>query len=344
MKPAFYLCAAIMLAVALALVLVPLIRRGRRDGRPVGVFALALGLAFVIPVATVGIYMLVGTPQTLDGVAKAEPPPSIDEAMASLTARLAQHPDDLQGWLLMGQARTMLRQFEQARDAYGHALKIDAGNGVAMVGWAETDSQSRPDHLIDGRARELLDKAVQVDATNQRALWLLGISDFQQGRYKEASATWRKLQPLLDPSSNVAAAVEQQIAAADAKASGKPDGPAANATPPALDVQVAVAPALKSKLAAGDTLYVYARAENGPPMPLAVAKLDASKLPASVILTDGMGMTPQFKLSSAERVFVGARISKGGQAIAQPGDLEGDAGVVATSTRDPIRISIDRVH
>jgi len=343
-KPAFYVCAAIMLAVALALVLVPLIRRGRREGRPVGVFALALGLAFVIPVATVGLYMLVGTPQTLDGVAKAEPPPSIDEAMASLKARLAQHPDDLQGWLLMGQAQTMLRQFDLARDAYGHALDLDANNGLAMVGWAETDSQSRPDHLIEGRARELLDKAVQVDATNQRALWLLGISDFQQGRYKEASATWRKLQPLLDPSSNVAAAVEQQIAAADAKASGKPDEPAATATPPALDVQVAVAPALKDNLAAGDTLYVYARAENGPPMPLAVAKLDAGKLPASVVLTDGMGMTPQFKLSSAERVFVGARISKSGQAIAQPGDLEGDAGVVSTSTRDPIRISIDKVH
>ncbi|WP_250623539.1 tetratricopeptide repeat protein [Pinirhizobacter soli] len=344
MKPAFYVCAAIMLAVALALVLVPLIRRGRREGRPVGVFALALALAFVIPVATIGLYMLVGTPQTLDGVAKAEPPPSIDEAMAGLSARLAQHPDDLQGWLLMGQAQGMLHQFTQARDAYGHALDLDAGNGVAMVGWAESDSQSRPDHLIDGRARELLDKAVQVDATNQRALWLLGISDFQQGRYKEASATWRKLQPLLDPSSNVAAAVEQQIAAADAKASGKADEPAAGATPPALDVQVAVAPALKSKLAAGDTLYVYARAENGPPMPLAVAKLDAGKLPASVVLTDGMGMTPQFKLSSAERVFVGARISKSGQAIAQPGDLEGDAGVVSTSTRDPIRISIDKVH
>lgn len=344
MKPAFYLCAAIMLAVALALVLVPLIRRGRREGRPVGVFALALALAFVIPLATVGVYMLVGTPQTLDGVAKAEPPPSIDEAMASLSARLAQHPDDLQGWLLMGQAQNMLHQFTQARDAYGHALELDAGNGVAMVGWAESDSQSRPDHLIDGRARELLNKAVQVDATNQRALWLLGISDFQQGRYKEASATWRKLQPLLDPSSNVAAAVEQQIAAADAKASGKTDEPAATATPPALDVQVAVAPALKSKLAAGDTLYVYARAEHGPPMPLAVAKLDAGKLPASVILTDGMGMTPQFKLSSAERVFVGARISKSGQAIAQPGDLEGDAGVVSTATRDPIRISIDKVH
>lgn len=344
MKPAFYLCAAIMLAVALALVLVPLIRRGRREGRPVGVFALALGLAFVIPVATAGLYMLVGTPQTLDGVAKAEPPPSIDEAMAGLRARLAQHPDDLQGWLLMGQAQTMLRQFAEARDAYGHALDLDANNGVAMVGWAETDSQSRPDHLIQGRARELLDKAVQVDATNQRALWLLGISDFQQGRYKEASATWRKLQPLLDPSSNVAAAVEQQIAAADAKASGKPDEPSATAAPPALDVQVAVAPGLKDKLAAGDTLYVYARAENGPKMPLAVAKLDAGKLPASVILTDGMGMTPQFKLSSAERVFVGARISKSGQAIAQPGDLEGDAGVVSTSTRDPIRINIDKVH
>jgi cytochrome c-type biogenesis protein CcmH len=79
-------------------------------------------------------------------------------------------------------------------------------------------------------------------------------------------------------------------------------------------------------------------------MPLAVAKLDPAQLPTAVTLTDAMAMTPAFKLSSVERVFVGARISHSGQPIAQPGDLEGDAGVVAVDSKTPIKISIDKVH
>ncbi|HEY8327415.1 MAG TPA: hypothetical protein VIO59_03055, partial [Rhodanobacter sp.] len=112
----------------------------------------------------------------------------------------------------------------------------------------------------------------------------------------------------------------------------------------ALQVQVALAPALKDKLAPGDALFVYARAENGPPMPLAVAKLDPAQLPTTVTLTDAMAMTQAFKLSSVERVFVGARISHSGQPVAQPGDLEGDAGVVAVNSKTPVKISIDKVH
>ena len=79
-------------------------------------------------------------------------------------------------------------------------------------------------------------------------------------------------------------------------------------------------------------------------MPLAVAKLDAGQLPTRVTLTDAMAMTPSMKLSSVSQVFVGARISHSGQPIAQPGDLEGDAGVVAVDSKTPIKISIDKVH
>jgi cytochrome c-type biogenesis protein CcmH len=147
----------------------------------------------------------------------------------------------------------------------------------------------------------------------------------------------------------VAKAVTEQIAAADERAGDKPASAASNHAPAmaqdaSLKVEVALAPALKSKVAAGDVLFVYARAENGPPMPLAVAKLDAGKLPTSVTLTDAMAMMPAMKLSSVQRVFVGARISHSGQPIAQVGDLEGDAGVIAVNTTTPIKISIDKVH
>jgi cytochrome c-type biogenesis protein CcmH len=217
---AVYFAAGAMLALALALLLIPLVRHGRRHGRSRGVFAVLVAIAVVVPLASVGLYALVGTPSTLGGVA---PPKEMDvnEAIAELRARLKEHPGDAQGWLLLGQTFTALKQPADARDAYDGALKADPANGAAMVGWAEADSLVRDDHRIEGRALDLLKAAVAANPQNQRALWLLGISQFQHEQFSEASATWKTLQPMLDPDSNVAHAVAEQIAQADKRAQQK---------------------------------------------------------------------------------------------------------------------------
>lgn len=352
MKIAFFVIAAAMVAVALAALLLPLVRQGRQSGRSRGVFALTLAIAFVLPLTAGALYLLVGTPTALNGVvAGSEQPLTLSQAIDELHTHLAQQPGDIQGWMLLAQTSAMQRDPAAVRDAYDHVLKLAPNNTEAMVGWAENDSMLRNDHMIEGRAQELLKRAVQLQPDSQRGLWLLGISDFQHGQFREAAATWRVLQPQLEPGSKVAQAVAEQIAVADTRAGGAPAdaSAAAPATAPpraALQVRISLAPALKGKVAAGDTLFVYARAENGSPMPLAVTKLDASQLPTSVTLTDAMAMTmtPAIKLSSVPRVFVGARISHSGQPIAQPGDLEGDAGIVAVDSKTPIRISIDKVH
>jgi cytochrome c-type biogenesis protein CcmH len=352
-KFVFYLAAAVMLAVALALLLVPLLKSGRQSGRSRGVFVLMLFIALAIPVGSALLYLKIGTPSTLDGVpAQAQTATDINTALDELRAHLTSNPKDAQGWSLLGQANMEMQKPEQARDAFDHVLKLTPNDTTAMVGWAEADAAASENHLIQGRARDLLLQAVKLEPNNQRALWLLGISDFQQGQYADAAATWRVLQPQLQPGSSVAQAVAQQIALADARASGKP-APASSATTPpssasvqgpALQVTVALAPALKQKLAAGDTLFVYARAENGPPMPLSVARLDAKQLPTTVTLTDAMGMVPSMKLSSVQHVFIGARISHSGEAVAQAGDLEGNAGVVAVYSKATIKVVIDKVH
>ena len=359
MRLAFYLIAAAMLVLALAALLLPLLRRGRQLGRPRGVFALALAILLAMPLATWLLYRAVGTPAALDGVAQQPPPTSIAQALAELRAHLRQQPRDLAAWLLMAQAQTALRQPDAAHDAYAHALQIDAGNSVAMVGWAETEAMLAPTHRFDARACALLAEVVRREPDNQKGLWLLGIAQFQQAHYADASATWRKLLALLPPGGEVAQAVAQQVAAADARANGHlgntPPTAPATGTPAstgstsardavALHVQVRVAPALAGRVRPGDVLFVYARDPAGPPMPLAVTRLDANALPAEVTLTDAMAMVPAMKLSSVPHVFVGARISHSGQAIAQPGDLEGDAGVVAVRDGKPISIVIDRVH
>jgi cytochrome c-type biogenesis protein CcmH len=180
----FYLVVAAMLGVALAVVLIPLVRHGRREGRPRGVFGTAAVVGVLMPVASVALYLLVGTPATVAGVTPAHEM-TVDEAMAGLEARVHAHPDDVQAWLMLGQARSMLKQPAPARDAYEAALKADPGNASAMVGWAEADSLAR---------------------------------QFQHEQFTQAAATWRQLQPLLDPDSNVARAVTEQIAVAEKRA------------------------------------------------------------------------------------------------------------------------------
>lgn len=350
MKIAFIVVAALMVALALAVLLVPLVREGRRSGRARSVFVLSLSIALLLPLGAGVLYLKVGTPAALNGVsAQAQTPISLPQAIAQLREHLAQQPGDQQGWMLLAQTSAMMRQPGDARDAWDHVLKLDANNAEAMVGWAESDSMLRADHQIEGRARELLQRAVKQHPDNQRGLWLLGISDFQRGDYRNAAATWRLLQPQLEPGSSVAKSVAEQIAIADARAGGAPagaSGSAAAAVPAgaSLRVTVTLAPSLQGKLAKGDVLYVYARALDGPPMPLAVARIEPVTLPATVTLNDAMAMTPAFKLSSVARVFVGARISHDGQPTAAPGDLEGDAGVVDVARKTPVAITIDKVH
>lgn len=353
MKPAFVVAVVLMVLFTVAIVVVPLLRRGRQQGQSRSALVLALLVIAAVPLITLGLYLKIGTPATLDGVALQPPAMNIDQALADLRAHLSQQPGDLQGWLLLAQTTTAMHQPPDARDAYNHVLKLDAGNTDAMVGWAEADSMLQSNHLIGERARALLKQAVDKQPDNQRGLWLLGISQFQQNRFADAATTWRHLQPMLQPGSTVANAVAEQIKIADARG-GDPSTTAPNAGTtaaasnkqkgPALQVKVRLAPALIARLGDGDTLFIYARAPHGPPMPLAVARMDARMLPVSITLTDAMAMTSQLKLSSVHKVFVGARISHSGQAVAQPGDLEGDAGVVAVDSTQPINITIDKVH
>jgi cytochrome c-type biogenesis protein CcmH len=108
-------------------------------------------------------------------------------------------------------------------------------------------------------------------------------------------------------------------------------------------VEVALDPKLAGKLAPGDVLFIYAKAASGPPMPLAIQRMDATKLPVTVTLTDGMGMLPSMKLSQFPQVVIGARVSKSGNAMPQSGDLQVLSKPMAVTTTDPIKLTIDQV-
>jgi cytochrome c-type biogenesis protein CcmH len=404
----FIVCAALMIAAALAFVLPPLLRQtsgaplesarlaALEQARAAGVIdadeyatkRAALGaaapaatrptratsvtillLALLLPATALLLYRLVGTPQALDPAnlvaAPATPAgvPEMEQAIAMLAARLQQQPGDAEGWALLGRAYQATQRGDEALAAFKRAHEQAPDTAGYTIEYAQALALAAPGHRIDGEARTLLEGVLQADPSNQRALWLLGISDYQAQRYDAAIARWQTLLPLLETGSEVHASVERQIAEAEALRDGKTpvDAPrtaaasaaaptdstandAAAAGPaPKLTVEVALDPKLQSQLDPDATLFVFARAASGPPMPLAIQRLKAAQLPVTVTLDESMGMLPTIKLSMFPQVVVGARVSKSGNAIAQSGDLQVLSAPLDVHATQPIVLRIDQV-
>ena len=151
------------------------------------------------------------------------------------------------------------------------------------------------------------------------------------------------------PSSGVPESAPPRDAAATAGTTTPPapapaPAPAApSADAPRLVVEVSLDPKLAGRLDPDATLFVFARAANGPPMPLAIERLKASQLPLSVTLDEGKGMLPEMKLSMFPQVVIGARVSKSGNATPSSGDLQALSAPVDVQRREPVVLSIDQV-
>lgn len=332
-----------------------------------GAFNGALAVLLVLPAAAIALYAHLGNVNAMDPVVTAAataatgtPGPDMDAAVKGLADKLAKNPDDVEGWMLLGRAYKSMERFADARDALKNAYDRAKDNIDVQVDYAEALALASPNRRLDGEARALLDAAIKTDPNHQRGLWLLGIADYQQQRYAEAAARWEHLRSQLPPESDARGSLDRQIADARQRA-GLGEAPAAApATPPpaattaandtpsgnaaiGLTVEVSLAPALRDKAPAGASVFVFARAAAGPPMPLAVQRLTVADLPAKVVLTEEMGMLPNMKLSQFPQVVVGARISASGNAKAQSGDLQKVSAPMAVETKTPIALVIDEV-
>lgn len=328
-----------------------------------------LALALLLPLGSVLVYLTVGTPQALDPALTAAPAdggsphggsggtPQMAQAIAGLEKRLEAEPENVEGWMLLGRAYKTMQRFEDARGALKRAFDLKPNDPDVMVEYAEAIALADPERNIAGEPQALLEQALADNPQHQRALWLLGIGAAQVGDYETAVARWEALLPLLgEDDGGIRRQVEAQLAEARSRA-GLPAAPvaapaavaAATATPAAasgasLTVEIDITPELAARLAPTDVLYVFARAVEGPRMPLALQRLPGAKFPLTVKLDDSMGMMPSMRLSSVPQVVVGARVSKTGVANPQSGDLEVISAPVQTAAQHaPLRLVIDSV-
>ncbi len=338
----FVITTVVLVAIALTFVLWPLWRNRRFTTRPRTVTLLGIILLLGIPLASTSLYLYFGNPATLNPHPTTAPL-TLSQALVKLKKQLNEHPDDPTLWSWLGQVYSAKKQPAKARDAYGKALALHPDDPNLLVAWAQEDSLTQPGHRIVGEARIRLKHALDVDPKHQRALWMLGISDFQLGQYAAASTTWQRLLSLLKPGSKVAKAVHAQIIMAEQRG-GLPltQAPAMTASPQ-LKVEVSLAPELAAKLRPGATLFVFARQPHGSPVPLAVSREPVNKFPVSITLSNAMSMLPKQNLSSSKTVEITARISFSGRALPASGDLQGHSVLVSTQRRQPVSILIDQV-
>jgi cytochrome c-type biogenesis protein CcmH len=327
-------------------------RRLLEDMHPAGVAGASTGrnravvyAALATPLAALGIYLAVGTPGALNPASRDAQigMQQIEAMVQGLAARLEKDPDDVEGWKMLGRSYTVLGRFAEAANAYSKAAMRAPRDADVLADLADALAMARGQNM-KGEPEKLALHALQIDPKNLKALALAGTAAFNRRDFRAAAGYWERMLPLVQPDSEDARIIQSNLDEARA-AAGAP-GPSARAAQPAaaaaLRGVVRLAPELASKISPSDTLFVFARAAEGPPMPLAVLRRRAGDLPFQFSLDDSMAMSPAMKLSAFPRVVVGARISKSGGATPQPGDLQGASQPVANSS-GAVSVVIDKV-
>lgn len=260
---------------------------------------------------------------------------------------LASGEQDPAGWLLLGVSYLQLQAPVPARMALEKAYQLDPERTQTMVSLAQARILGNQGQM-DPVSAQLLGEALRREPRHQGALLVFGFGAYNAGRFREAIGAWERLLALVDPTSERASLIANSISQARLAQTRPPDSaPGAGTDGPtevALDVTVEVSAEVVSNLGDGDTLFVFAKARQGPPMPLAVVRQAATGFPIRVTLDDSQAMTPNMKLSDFKEIVVAARISKSGTVAAAAGDLESiPAPIDLSDSRQSLSIVIDRV-
>ncbi len=305
-----------------------------------------------VPLAAGLMYLKLGEPAAITAVnqqqasaaaGNTEAMPPLEELLPDLERRLQENPDDVRGWKLLGRSYLMVGQFDKAAEATRQALSIDAHDPDTNAQLAEAIAMQQQGDMR-GEPTRLAKTALAIDPNHQQATWLAAIADQQSGEHQAAIEKFEKLLPGTAGDANAQASINEMLAASRA-ALGESTTDSSNSSEAAgvvLSVKAELSADIAVDLPDTTPLFIYARASNGPPMPLAVARLQLKDLPAEVTLDDSMAMIPQMTLSAFDSVVIGARLSPSGNAIRQTGDWMGETDAVSVSSQtDPVTVVID---
>ena len=315
--------------------------------RPSG--RLVLGLVTFLLVFSAAGYAWLGnraglsaSPGSAVAANPAEPvgPAQIEAMIDRLAQRLKTTPDDAEGWTMLGRSYSVLGRHAEAVPAYQKVIELRPKEAQGYADLADALG-SNSGNSLDGEPEKLVAKALVLDPDNVKALSLSGTLAFNHGDAAAAARLWEHALRTLEPDSAMARQLQGALAEARQRA-GLPVQPAAATSSigaaagvegAAIQGRVTLAEKAKALTSPEDTVFIFARPVQGSKAPLAVLRKQVKDLPLDFTLDDSLAMSPAMRLSTASQVQVGARISKSGNPMPQPGDLQGLTAAVAVGTR-----------
>ncbi len=323
-------------------------------------WSLLAGLAGLVLLVAVGGYAYnrsasptQGDEEGADGGANQAQVAAMVEQLAE---RMKQNPTDAEGWAMLARSYSVMQRNEDALAAYQKAVALGKDDAGLLVDYADTLAVKNQ-HSLQGEPMALITRALKLDPDHIKGLALAGAHAFERKDFALAVKYWGRIEAVGSPDNalvqRVAASLQEarklaglpaqtMPAAAPSKAPAQADaGPAAPGGP-SVSGTVSLSPALRAQANPEDTVFIFAKEAPNGRMPLAAERKLVKDLPYQFTLDDSKSMSPQARLSGATQVVISARISKSGNAIAQPGDLQGQSATVSLGAKD-LRIDIREV-
>lgn len=310
-------------------------------------------LILVLPLASIGLYLKLGEYRVIGNPALAAVAPqqnqsqqsdmTLDQMVEVVKERLRNNPDDSRGWFVLGKTMMEKREFDEAVTAFQRTLDL-VGDKEAGVLFSLADALSmQKDGIMAGEPEAMIEQGLKIAPQDPTGLWLAGLAAEQRQDYRSAFDYMNALLPLVANDAQSTTEVNRVIVLLQHQ-----DPTLVTATKElvqsrSLKVSVSLDDNLKQQVSSENAVFIYAKAASGPPMPLAVKRLMVSDLPVTVELSDADAMIPSMKLSSFEEIIIGARVSKSGNPVAQPGDLYIETGSVDSNVfTDGVTLSISK--
>ena len=307
--------------------------------------ALALGLA--VPICAIAVYLSVGNPRALSPEAQAGAGPhgmtaqQFETMVGRLATRMKENPEDTEGWMMLGRSYAVMGRFSESSEAYAKAVARAPKDAQLLADYADSLAMAQG-RTLKGEPEKILKRALAADPNNVKALVLAGTAAFDRGDKAGAVQLWERALAVVPAESQMAERLRAGIAEARGSSpiAQAPKAAKAAAKSARVSGTVKVDPKLAGKIAPDDTVFIFARAAEGPRMPLAILRKQGRDLPLQFTLDDSMAMAPQMNLSAFPRVVIGARVSKSANASAQPGDLQGASAPIAVGS-ERVDVTID---
>lgn len=299
---------------------------------------LPLLAAVLVPAMALGLYLHFGAADKVELTQEfAAAPKSMEEMTTRLERAVQAQPDSAEGLYFLGRAYMAEQRPAEAAKAYERAVAL-AGRQPELLGqWAQAQYFAA-NKQWSPQVQALTDEALKADPNEVTSLGLRGIAAFEGERYQEAIDYWKRLLAQLPEGDASRAALQGGIDRA-AERLGSTGAKPSVAVAARLKVRVELAAALKDKVKPDDTVFIFARASNGPPMPLAAKRVTVAQLPLDVELSDADAMMPQMKLSDFAEVQLVARVSRAGQPT--NGEWIGQGAPLANTTQALQHLTID---